>query len=393
MAESLYIHIPFCLRKCPYCDFFSIPYERGMEREMERRYVNALKSELILRKDNIATLRTIYIGGGTPSVFEAGSIALLLEFINNNFGIETGAEITMEINPSSADDEKLRAIRQAGVNRISMGVQSLNDAELISLGRIHNAAEAVRALDIVNKYFGNFSVDLIYGLEGQTVGGWMRTVRRALSFAPPHVSAYELTPEADTAFGRRVMSGEAVLPEEDAIAAMYCSAAEQFGGAGLCHYEISNFARAGFLCRHNENYWRRGLYAGIGAGAHSHLRIPDSGQGYSLRSSNAADLMQYLTNIEHNTLPVGEMTIIDDCEGLKEDIFLGLRTAEGVSVERLRDGCIDVAGLQGLVENGLAELDETRLILTRRGFLVSNRIISSIMDKIDAQRGHSPKSV
>ncbi|MBF0487465.1 MAG: radical SAM family heme chaperone HemW [Nitrospirae bacterium] len=389
MAGAIYIHIPFCLRKCPYCDFFSIPYDRGME----RRYVNALTRELTLRKDNIGTLRTIYIGGGTPSVFEAGSIARLLEFINNNFGIETGAEITMEINPSSADDEKLHAIKQAGVNRISMGVQSFNDAELKSLGRIHNTAEAVRALDIVKKYFRNFSVDLIYGLEGQKAGGWMRTVEAALSFTPPHVSAYELTPEADTPFGRRVMSGEAVLPDEDAIAAMYCLAAELFGGAGLCHYEISNFAIEGFLCRHNENYWRRGLYAGIGAGAHSHLIIPDSGQGYSLRSSNAADLMQYLTSIERNTLPVYETTIIDGCEGLKEDIFLGLRTVEGVPVERLREGGIDVAGLQGLVDNGLAEIDETRLKLTRRGFLVSNRIIGSIMDKIDAQRGHSPKSV
>ncbi|MBF0552936.1 MAG: radical SAM family heme chaperone HemW [Nitrospirae bacterium] len=384
MAGALYIHIPFCLRKCLYCDFFSIPYESGMEREMEKRYVNALKSELILRKDNIGTLKTIYIGGGTPSIFEAGSIARILEFINNNFGIESGAEITMEANPSSVDDEKLRALRQAGVNRISVGVQSFNDAELQSLRRIHNAAEAARALDIIKKYFGNFSIDLIYGLEGQRVEGWIRTVEAALSFAPPHVSAYELTPEADTHFGRRVKIGEAALPVEDDIVAMYSLAAELFAGAGLHHYEISNFAAVGFfLCRHNQNYWRRGLYAGIGAAAHSHLKIPADERNYTVRTSNAADLTQYLTAIEDNTLPVYETTVIDGLEGLKEDIFLGLRTAEGVSVERLREGGLDVPGLQALVENGLAQLDETRLRLTRKGFLVSNRIISSIMDRID----------
>ncbi|MEO5361633.1 MAG: radical SAM family heme chaperone HemW [Nitrospirota bacterium] len=377
MTGSLYIHIPFCLRKCPYCDFFSIPYET----EIENRYVSALRRELTLRKDEIGTLKTIYIGGGTPSVFEAGSIARLLEFINNNFTIEGSAEITLEVNPSSVDDEKLRSLRQAGINRISMGVQSFDDAELKSLGRLHNSQGAANALDIIKKYFVNFSIDLIYGLEGlegqkagQSSGGWIRNIRTALSFSPPHISAYELTPEEGTPFGRRVKSEQAALPCEDDIAAMYDSAAELFNSAGLCHYEISNFAAEGFQCRHNQNYWRRGLYTGIGAGAHSHLDIP---AGKPVRSSNVADVEQYLAAIEHDTLPVYEQTIIDSRERLKEDIFLGLRTSEGIHIDKLTGITIS-----WLIENGLAILDDTRFRLTRKGFLVSNRIIGSLIDQL-----------
>ncbi|KWT82798.1 radical SAM family heme chaperone HemW [Candidatus Magnetominusculus xianensis] len=367
---SLYIHIPFCLRKCPYCDFFSIPYET----EIENRYVSALRRELTLRKDEIGTLKTIYIGGGTPSVFEAGSIARLLEFINNNFTIEGSAELTLEVNPSSVDDEKLRSLRQAGINRISMGVQSFDNAELKSLGRLHDSQGAANALDIIKKYFVNFSIDLIYGLEGQSTSCWIRNIRTALSFSPPHISAYELTPEEGTPFGRRVKSGQAALPCEDDIAAMYDSAAELFNSAGLCHYEISNFAAEGFQCRHNQNYWRREFYTGIGAGAHSHLNIP---AGKPVRSSNVADVEQYLTAVEHDTLPVYEHMIIDSRERLKEDIFLGLRTSEGIHIDKLAGITIS-----GLIENGLATLDESSFRLTRKGFLVSNRIIGSLIDQL-----------
>ncbi|MBF0458494.1 MAG: radical SAM family heme chaperone HemW [Nitrospirae bacterium] len=371
MVGSLYIHIPFCLRKCPYCDFFSIPYDK----DIEGRYIDALMRELMLRKDAIGTINTIFIGGGTPTVFDASSISRLLEFIVNNFGIDSDAEITLEANPSSVDGEKLRVLRDSGVNRISVGVQSFDDAELQSLGRLHNSATAVKALSIIKRYFANFSLDLIYGLEGQVVKGWIKTVRTAISFSPPHISAYELTPEAGTPLGRRVSRGETVIPHEDAIAIMYGAAAEMFANAGLNHYEISNFAAPGFQCRHNQNYWRRGLYAGIGAGAHSHLNM----HGGTVRSSNASDLTQYLTAIENNSLPVHETTIINTLEALKEYVFLGLRTSDGIS---LKEAGIDSPGLTKLIENGLAEFNGAKFRLTRDGFLVSNMIIGQIIDQL-----------
>ncbi len=383
---AVYIHIPFCIRKkCPYCDFYSIPYKSGVE---EKRYVAALLRELELRRGEIDTLETIFIGGGTPSCFDAGSIARIIEFINNNFSIADGAEITLEANPSSVDAEKLRALRHAGINRISLGVQSFDDAELKSLGRLHDPKSAIEALYIIKNYFENFSLDLIYALEGQTVGGWIRNVETALSFAPPHVSAYELTPEVGTPFGARLQSGEASLPAEDDIAMMYNLADELFGSAGLQAYEISNFAVDGFQCQHNQNYWRRGLYMGIGAGAHSHIHA--DGQRFSVRTSNAADLTQYLSAIEDGTLPVDEMTVIDGSERLKEDIFLGLRTSDGISRDKLAEAGVEMQTLNALVENGLAELNETSFRLTReKGFLVSNRIIGLIIDKIS----YSPNRV
>lgn len=346
-----------------------------MDMAMERRYVDALTRELMLRKDSIGTIKTIYIGGGTPTVFEARTISRLLAFITNNFGIEDNAEITLEANPSSVDGEKLSALRQSGVNRISVGVQSFDDAELTSLGRLHNSATAVESLDIIKRLFDNFSLDLIYGLEGQDVKGWIKTVEQAIAFSPPHISAYELTPEAGTPFGRRVSAEAAILPCEDDVAAMYGSSAGMFEGAGMCHYEISNFAATGFQCRHNQNYWRRGLYAGIGAGAHSHLQ--KHGDNHSVRTSNASDLTQYLTAIENNSLPVHETTIIDSREALKEYVFLGLRTSDGIS---LKKAGIDISGITKLVENGLAVLDGSQFRLTRDGFLVSNLIIGQIID-------------
>ncbi|MCG6550719.1 MAG: radical SAM family heme chaperone HemW [Candidatus Magnetominusculus sp. LBB02] len=372
MIGNLYIHIPFCLRKCPYCDFFSIPYDK----EMEGRYCSALMHELTLRKDAICPLNTIYIGGGTPTVFEAGTIARLIEFINSNFGIENGAEITLEANPSSVSDEKLRLLRDCGVNRISIGIQSFDDMELKALGRLHNSTEAAAAIDIIRKYFGNFSIDLIYGVEGQGVEGWLRSVRTALSFSPLHISAYELTPEPATPFGRRVVEGDVSLPVEDDIAAMYDGAALAFARAGLCHYEISNFAVDGFQCRHNQNYWRRGLYIGIGAGAHSHLTCTYNN---TVRSSNSADIAKYLNAIENNTLPTDETTVIDERQRLKETIFLGLRTAQGISAA---EADVDCSELQPFIEHGLADLDGGRFKLTRKGFLVSNQIIGRLIAKI-----------
>ncbi|MBF0517516.1 MAG: radical SAM family heme chaperone HemW [Nitrospirae bacterium] len=374
MTESLYIHIPFCLRKCPYCDFFSIPYEKSME----ARYVNALIRELRLRRQSIGTLKTIYIGGGTPTVFGADSITRIIEFICDNFNVEHGAEITIEANPSSVDREKLQAIRSTGINRISLGVQSFNGWQLQWLGRLHDCAEAVEALTIIKENFNNFSFDLIYGLPGQSVEDWINSLKLALSFSPPHISAYELTPETGTPLGEWIDRAEASLPAEDDITAMYNAAAELFAGAGLCHYEISNYAIDGFQCRHNQNYWRRGLYAGVGAGAHSHL--PVIAQNDSVRSSNAPDITQYLTAIECGTLPVRQEMIIDRRQRHEEDIFLGLRTSEGITIDKLTG--IETSALNMLIENGLGTLNGSRFRLTRNGFLVSNRIIAVIIDAL-----------
>jgi oxygen-independent coproporphyrinogen-3 oxidase len=267
---SLYIHIPWCVRKCPYCDFNSHE-SRGAIPEQE--YVAALIRDLELSLPLIwgRKVYTVFFGGGTPSLLSGESIAEILRNVRMLLPLDLGAEITLEANPGTVEAERFAAYREAGVNRLSMGIQSFNDTHLQALGRIHSADEAKRAIAIAQQHFENFNLDLMYALPGQTLDEAMQDVRTALTFKPQHLSCYHLTLEPNTLFYHNPPS----LPDDDASSDMQQHIEEMLGAAGYQHYETSAFAQPKRRARHNLNYWKFGDYLGIGAGAHSKLSFPD----------------------------------------------------------------------------------------------------------------------
>ena len=267
---SLYVHLPWCVRKCPYCDFNS--HERMGEPPFAE-YISALIRDLESMLPSIwgRRLTSIFIGGGTPSLFPVAEIDTLLAAIRARVPLEPGAEITLEANPGAAEAGRFRGYRDAGVNRISVGVQSFDDAMLLKLGRIHSADEARRAIGVALEIFGNVNIDLMYGLPGQTRAMARADIEEGVRHGTPHLSAYQLTIEPNTVF----FSNPPNLPEHDASADMQAMVEDTLGAAGFEHYEISAFARPGRRCRHNLNYWEFGDYAGIGAGAHGKLSFAD----------------------------------------------------------------------------------------------------------------------
>jgi oxygen-independent coproporphyrinogen-3 oxidase len=267
---SLYVHLPWCVRKCPYCDFNS--HERGGELPFDE-YVAALVRDLDVLLPSVwgRRLQTVFIGGGTPSLFPPEAIDALLSAVRARLPLEPGAEITLEANPGTAEAGRFRGYRDAGVNRLSVGVQSFDEPSLRALGRIHAADEARRAIDMALAAVGNVNIDLMYGLPGQTLDKARADIEEGVRFGTPHLSAYQLTIEPNTAFHSRPPQ----LPGHDAVADMQVMVEETLAAAGFEHYEISAFAKPGRRCRHNVNYWEFGDYLGIGAGAHGKLSFAD----------------------------------------------------------------------------------------------------------------------
>lgn len=269
---SLYVHFPWCVHKCPYCDFNSHEPAGGIARIPEQAYVAALRADLEAALPLIwgRPVISVFIGGGTPSLLSAAGLERLLSDLRSLLTLTGDCEITLEANPGTLDESRFSDFRAAGVNRLSIGIQSFADASLHALGRIHDAAQAQRAVERARETFDNFNLDLMFGLPGQSLAGLQRDVEQALALAPPHLSLYQLTLEPNTVFARHPPR----LPDEDAVAAMQDWIAERTRQAGLQHYEVSAYARPGHRSRHNLNYWGFGDYLGIGAGAHSKLSFP-----------------------------------------------------------------------------------------------------------------------
>jgi putative oxygen-independent coproporphyrinogen III oxidase len=267
---SLYIHFPWCVRKCPYCDFNSHEVKNGFP---ESEYLDALRSDLENALPLIwgRKIYTIFIGGGTPSLMSAGGLDRLLSDVRTLLPLDGAAEITMEANPGTFEAEKFRSYRASGINRLSIGIQSFNPHHLQALGRIHDSDEARRAVEIAQANFDNFNLDLMYALPSQTLEEARLDVATAIGFAPPHLSLYHLTLEPNTYFAKY----PPIVPDDDASAEMQDMIQEQTAAAGYAHYEVSAYAQAGRQARHNLNYWQFGDYLGIGAGAHSKLSFPN----------------------------------------------------------------------------------------------------------------------
>lgn len=332
---SLYIHIPYCISKCPYCDFNS----HVVAQIPETGYTDALLRELEYFGEDAGwrsrTLQSIFFGGGTPSTFKPTSIGKLLAWAAATFPIANDCEITMEANPGTVDAAHFAGYRDAGVNRISVGVQSFQPKLLKFLGRVHSADEAKKALNVVKQTgFENFSLDLIYANPGQNLADLAADLDTALTFQPPHLSAYNLTFEEGTPFHHEYRAGKMANLDEDEEIAMAELVESKLSAAGLKRYEISNYARPWFRSRHNVNYWHSGDYLGLGAGAHSYRRNNDGVTGQ--RWNNEKSPVKYIAQIEGIRQAIVDRETIDPRQAAAEFMFLGLRLTEGIRTDIFR---------------------------------------------------------
>ncbi len=373
---SLYIHIPWCVRKCPYCDFNSHTAERALP---EQAYVNALLGDLDQDLPQAAgrTVETVFIGGGTPSLFSPEAIHTLLEGVATRLSLAPQAEITLEANPGTAESGKFRGFREAGVNRLSIGVQSLNDRHLQALGRIHGRSEAIRAAKMAKEAgFENFNLDLMFGLPRQTQEEALEDVRGALALAPTHISFYQLTLEPNTLFHKHPPS----LPADDSLWAMQEACQTLLAEQGYRQYEVSAYAREGFRCRHNENYWRFGDYLGIGAGAHG--KITDT-SGTIARSWKVRHPARYLESAG-TPAAIGGSELVEQAELPLEFLMNHLRLREGfrggVFTERTGLGLDALEpGLSLCVKDGLLEWRGTTLRCTEKGWNFLDNVLEKFL--------------
>ena len=326
---ALYIHWPFCLAKCPYCDFNSHVREGGVD---EGRFAAALVREMAFEAGRVGRrpLGSIFFGGGTPSLLSPAAVGRLIGEATRRFDPVAGIEITLEANPTSVEAGRLAGFRAAGVNRLSLGVQSLDDAALAFLGRRHSAAEARSALATARAIFPRVSFDLIYARPGQSEAAWRAELAQALAFGPDHLSLYQLTIEPGTGFAARAARGELRLPEAEAQAALYQATGEAAAAFGLRPYEVSNYARAGAESRHNLAYWRYADYAGIGPGAHG--RLTRGGETRAVRRVRAPEA--WAARVEAEGGAIAEESALSPAERGREMLLMGLRLAEGVEEAR-----------------------------------------------------------
>ena len=376
---SLYIHIPYCVSKCPYCDFNS----HVVAEIPEAGYVDALLRELehygAMEDWRERTVQSIFFGGGTPSTFKPQSIGKLLAWVAATFPINLDCEITLEANPGTVDSEKFFGYRDAGVNRISVGVQSFQPRLLQFLGRTHSADEARRALATVREAgFENFSLDLIYANPGQTLQDLEADLDAALAFQPPHLSAYNLTFEEGTPFHHEYRASRMKSLGEEEEIAMAEMIQEKLSGAGLSRYEISNYARRGWHSRHNVNYWRSGDYLGLGAGAHSY-RVDGSDLARGRRWSNEKNPGRYMAQTLEARPAVVETEAIEFAKAAGEFMFLGLRMTEGIAVQKFaarfgKPPADFYPKIRDWVDGSLLEETAGHLRLTPKGLLVANAI-------------------
>lgn len=375
MFSRLYIHIPWCLSKCGYCAFNSRPLEA---QQLEQTCT------LLLREMELAAtayphnqpLRSVYFGGGTPSLLGPEQISRLITHSRDLFGHSNPIEITLEANPGTVSQNSLSGYQQAGVTRLSLGAQSFNNRTLQTLGRRHTAAETCNAFQLAQQAgFSSIGLDLICGLPEQTMVDWQQDLATALALQPDHLSVYGLTIEEETPFAGRYPAGSDALPDHDLSASMLEETDSRLTAAGYDHYEIANFARPGCRSRHNCGYWQRDGYLGIGPGAHSFLR-----QDWGIRWGNQGDFETWAAAIQNNSLAATEQQELTREDALSEYIFLGLRMADGISLDgfaaefgqRLEHRFSEA--IHQLQQAGLLTCSQDRLCLTKRGMLLSNQV-------------------
>ncbi len=360
---GLYIHFPFCRSKCLYCDFYSVASLAAIP-----EWLQAVKREVLLYKEKFHDFDSLYLGGGTPSILGARELAELMECLHKNFSFCPEAEMTMEANPDGLSRDKLKAAAEHGINRLSLGVQSLDDGDLKYLGRRHDSKQALKALETIRTCgFSNIGTDLIYGLETQSIQGWKKTLDRVLEFSPEHISCYQLTFESGSPLGKMKEAGRVRSIGEKLEGAFFISTSRYLEKHGYLHYEISNFARGReFMSRHNQKYWSHVPYLGLGPSAHSF----HAGK----RWWNVRSVKKYCQLLAEERAPVEASEVLSAEQLDLETIDLGLRTSAGVALHSLEENSITNEALAQLQKSGLVKVTNGRIKPSRRGFLVANSL-------------------
>ncbi len=363
---GIYVHVPFCLTRCGYCDFNAYA---GID-HLRSRYVSALlrEAELAAPAWEGVEVASVFLGGGTPTTLEVADLEAVLARLRSRFAVAPDAEVTIEANPDTVDEGKLEGLLGAGYRRLSMGAQSFDRTVLAALERIHQP-EAVRRAFAAARAAGydNVNLDLIYGAAGESVGSWERTLEEAIALAPEHVSAYALTIEPATPLGRQVARGETPASDPDTQAEMFETACLLLGDAGYVHYEVSNWAKPGHECRHNLGYWERRPYVGLGAGAHGYR---DGRRWWNVRPPE-----EYLTLVESGVVPEGGSEELEPSDAYLEEVFLRLRILEGIPSSWVED---DRAA--PYLESGLLVRDDGHLVPTERGMLLLNELVLGLTE-------------
>jgi len=379
---GLYLHWPFCQAKCPYCDFNSHVAGEIDHRRWRDAYLREIDRYAALLPGRV--LGSVFLGGGTPSLMAPETVHDILEHARRVWPTANDLEVTLEANPGSVEAGRFRAFAEAGIARISLGVQALNDTDLRRLGRLHSVAEAIQALDIAKQSVDRVSFDLIYARQDQTLSDWRTELRRAVDLAVDHMSLYQLTIENGTAFGDRYRAGKLRgLPPDDLAADMYDATQEICEAAGLAAYEVSNHARPGAESRHNMIYWRYGDYVGIGPGAHG--RITVDGQRYATETWLQPDRWLSAAEAGHTE---SVRTPLSGVEQAGEYLLMGLRVADGIDMTRFADLAgepLDMSTVQHLTEIGMVETTGPRLATTRAGRPVLNSVISALLPDVTAR--------
>ena len=368
---ELYVHIPFCVRKCQYCDFLSGPSDE----ETKDRYIEALLKEIrAAEHTEDYEIVSVFIGGGTPSALKAEAIASIMRTLQEQFFFCEDAEVTIEANPGTVDLEKLTIYRNVGINRLSLGLQSTDAEELKLLGRIHSYEEFLKSYEWAREVgFSNINIDLMFAIPGQTGEAWRQHLYQVAELNPEHISAYSLIIEEGTPFAEQNLD----LPDEDTEYQMYEDTAEILERYGYRQYEISNYAKQGYMCRHNAGYWQRREYLGFGLGASSLYG--------GMRFSNTHQMQEYLKESRNPDQIRQDVTVLSRNERIEEFMFLGLRMTEGISEKKFEENfdvrLMDVYGdiLQKYEETGFMEHIETKWRLTRKGIHVSNHILADFL--------------
>jgi putative oxygen-independent coproporphyrinogen III oxidase len=377
MPFAVYVHWPFCLSKCPYCDFNSHVRHSGID---EARFVRAYKTEIatIAARVPDRTVSSIFFGGGTPSLMQPSSVQTILDYIGKHWAIAPDVEVTLEANPTSVEATRFRGFRAAGVNRVSLGVQSLDDAALKELGRLHTANEALEAVAVARAIFDRYSFDLIYARPRQTLDEWADELKRAIVEAAEHLSLYQLTIEPDTPFFGLYKSGKLVMPDEDRARDLYDLTQAVCADAGLPAYEVSNHARQGAECRHNLVYWRGHDYAGVGPGAHGRLTI----DGRRIATATERRPEAWLMKVEDRGSGLTVEERLTAGEAADEYLLMGLRLAEGIDPARytaLAGRALDPKRISILREEGAVETTaDGRLRVTQSGFPLLDAVVADL---------------
>ena len=388
MTYEIYIHVPFCLRRCGYCDFntytatdLGAGASRGHYAQMVIREMALIRQWQCDHGIEESAASTVFFGGGTPTVLAAADLVAMVDAIRGIWGLTPDAEITTEANPDTVDEAYIAELADGGFTRISFGMQSAVPHVLATLDRTHTPSNVAAGVDAATMAGLRSSVDLIYGAPGESLEDWRTSVEAALDLGVHHISAYALTVEPTTKMGRRIAAGTLPKPDDDDEAAKYELADELFTQAGLDWYEISNWARPGYESRHNLGYWRNVDWAGLGPGAHSHYRCHAvSSDGYGLRSWDIAHPRLWGVAINEHRVPWADSERITAEENLEELIMLGLRMREGLDLERI-DRVIAVDRLTPMTEEGLVTVvDGRRVVPTRRGRLINDTVIERFFD-------------